>query len=388
MINISNMSPRKIYDGLPPNTTFDVQKGKYRYRNPLTGKRPWLGSDKNRAIELAKKANLAIVLKQQLSPLVPTFGIVVNKMLDEWVYEQPWSDGYRKIIITRLKAINKEWSALTFNEITRKRIRDWLKNRASNGQTFNKWRELFINIWEFAILDELVNFNEAGAVPKMSTSKKLEANWKKRKRLTTKSFWAIHDHKDTPLFLQIAMEQSLITLQSRQQIVDTRMSDYKDGFLYYIRKKTAGDTDMAFIKIEITGEIDLIRRRSLDGIASPYLVHKRPERKDHDKIKKKPHWTYIWPEQLTRAFAKARDLTGLFDDWLPEEKPGFHEIRSLGGRTYRAKGYPDKYIQGLMTHTDMKTTEIYLSDPDRLQPDHFRKVKAGMSLTQAKDIEL
>lgn len=51
-------------------------------------------------------------------------------------------------------------------------------------------------------------------------------------------------------------------------------------------------------------------------------------------------------------------------------------------------GYPDEYIQNLMTHTDMKTTEIYLSDPDKLKPTHFRKVKAELSLKQARKIEL
>jgi integrase len=216
----------------------------------------------------------------------------------------------------------------------------------------------------------------------------LVANRKKRKRLTTEAFWAIHDHEDTPLFLKVAMQQSLVTLQSRQQISNTRLSDYSDGYLYYIRQKTARDTDMAFIKIKITMEIDQIRRLAVDNIVSPYLVHKSPLRRDPERMAKKPHWTYIYPEELGRAFSKARDKTRLYDDWLPAEKPGFHDIRSLGGRMYNAMDYPKEYIQGLMTHTDMKTTEIYLSDPGNLKPEHFREVEAGLTLASARHLKL
>ena len=381
------MSRRKTTSiDLPPNTTFDKNRNLFRWRNPKSRKRFWIGSDKNKAIEIALKANLEIEHQYLLNI---TFAEVIEKMQNEWVYMQPWSDSYRNIICFRLNALKKDWGEVPFNEITRKKIGAWLKDRAKNGHTYKKWRSLLINVWEFAMTEEITDYNEASATLKMSTSKKLAANRKKRKRLTPEAFWAIHDHEDTPLFLKVAMQQSLITLQSRQQIVNTRYEDYKDdGFLYYIRNKTAGDTDMAFIRIKITKEIDQIRRRALDNVISPYLVHKSPLRRDPKKISKKPHWTYIYPEELGRAFSKARDKTGIFENWLPEEKPGFHEIRSLGGRLYRADSYQDKYIQELMSHTDMKTTEIYLSDPKKLKPDHFRIVHADMTLARTRQIKL
>lgn len=378
--------PRKVNEDFPRNLTFDPVNQKYRYRNPITGVRKWVGPDKDEAFEIANKANEAIAEIEKQSRHDVTFRAVVERMKCGWIDEQPWSAAYKKIILFRLKAADTRWGPMVFTAIGRKELREWIKDRSSNGETYNKWRELLIKVWGYAIAEEITDFNEAEAVPKASTSKKLESNRKKRKRLTTEAFWAIH--AVAPPYLQIAMEQSLITLQSRQQIVNTRLTDYRDGFLYYIRNKTAADSEMAFIRIEITDEIDQIRRRALNDVASPYLVHRRPDRKDPDKIRKKPHWTYIWPEELGAAFKMARVASGLFDDWLPAERPGFHEIRSLGGRLYRAAGYPEEYIQALMTHTDLKTTEIYLSNPDKLTTDHYRKVQAGMSLKTAREIKL
>lgn len=67
--------------------------------------------------------------------------------------------------------------------------------------------------------------------------------------------------------LQVALEQSLVTLQA----------DYRDGYLFVIRDKVSGDAEMAFIKIRLTPELEEIRRRSfkLDDTASPYLMHRK-----------------------------------------------------------------------------------------------------------------
>jgi integrase len=102
----------------------------------------------------------------------------------------------------------------------------------------------------------------------------------------------------------------------------------------------------------------------------------------------KPHWTYVTPEYLSKAFAEARDATELFHEWAPETKPTFHEIRPLGARIYRYLDYPKDYIQTLMSHTDIKTTEIYLSNPSTLRPEHFHKANANMEIFKLKGLEI
>ncbi len=59
---------------------------------------------------------------------------------------------------------------------------------------------------------------------------------------------------------------------------------------------------------------------------------------------------------------------------------------SLGARVYRKLGYQDEYIRALMTHTDQKTTEIYLQNPEGLNERHFRPVRAEMVLSQLPKI--
>jgi hypothetical protein len=81
---------------------------------------------------------------------------------------------------------------------------------------------------------------------------------------------------------------------------------YSNGHLFVIRDKTSGDSEMAFIKIALTEQIEDIRRRSLrlDGIASPYLVHRAPDRSRREWTEGKPRWMYAG--YLTKAFAEAR----------------------------------------------------------------------------------
>ena len=74
----------------------------------------------------------------------------------------------------------------------------------------------------------------------------------------------------------------------------------------------------------------------------------------------KPHWTYVTPDYLSKAFAEVRDQVERFAAMKPRERPTFHEIRGLGSRTYREQGMSKAAIQALMTHSNERVTEIYL----------------------------
>jgi hypothetical protein len=173
-------------------------------------------------------------------------------------------------------------------------------------------------------------------------------------------FLAIYDR--APGFLQVAMDQSLITLQARTEVCNIQHVHYRAGYLYTIRDKTSGDSDMAFIRIEMTDELERIRRRSLtlDGTVSPYLVHRAPDRMRREWTEGKPHWTYVEPAYLSKAFAEARDQVERFNAMDPRTRPSFHEIRGLGSRLQKERGRAKADIQKLMTHTDERATKIYL----------------------------
>ena len=116
----------------------------------------------------------------------------------------------------------------------------------------------------------------------------------------------------------------LVTLQARKEICNTRYSDYRDGWLYVIRDKVSGESEMGFIRIAVTPQLDEIRRRSLtDGVLSTYLVHRPPKRQRREWTETKPHWTYVNPSYLSKAFGKAREACGRYASLAPAKRPTF-----------------------------------------------------------------
>lgn len=207
-------------------------------------------------------------------------------------------------------------------------------------------------------------------------------NRKVRGQLDLEGFQAIH--AAAPAFLKIAMEQSLITLQARNEVCNMQYADYRDGYLFVIRDKTSGDSDMAFIKIAVTAELEDIKRRSrLDSLASPYVVHRAPSRRRREWLEGKPHWTFVDPVYLTRAFQDARDTLDRWTAVAARERPTFHEIRGLGARLCRDKGVAEEAIQALMTHAHRRTTQIYLDRGRAALTDaDFISVATGLTLAE------
>jgi integrase len=134
-------------------------------------------------------------------------------------------------------------------------------------------------------------------------------------------------------------------------------------------------------------QLEDIRRRSLrlEGLASPYLIHRAPDRARREWTEGKPHWTYVNPGYLTKAFAEVRDTldSNRYSNLAPHERPTFHEIRGLGARIYRAKGVAEASIQALMTHSNKRTTRIYLErGSDVLADDDYVAVAAPLTLQE------
>lgn len=374
---------RTVSDGLPDNLTFDAHNGRYRYKNPETGKPSWVGTDREAACQLAREANIVLEARRiarATTDSLPTIGHGIDMYLRNVVPHKPWDAGTLENAKYRLAVIKRAMGDRKVGSTDRVFLAEWIAGRAENGDLYNKWRAMLVDLWRYFIARTWVDFNEADAVMKRSTSQKLAVNRRQRSRLELDDFWVIHDHDTCPAWLRIAMEQSLITLQARQEICAMRTSDYRDGWLYVIRDKVAGDSDAAFIRIALTPEIEAIKRRAMsDGVLTDYLVHRRPQRQVPSQRAKRPHWAAVVPTEITRVFQEVRDATGRWDGIAAANRPSFHEIRSLGAREYRNAGYPEQYIQALMTHAKRRTTTIYL-EGGKLTDEHFHPVEAGLSL--------
>ncbi|HEY3784239.1 MAG TPA: tyrosine-type recombinase/integrase, partial [Steroidobacteraceae bacterium] len=202
-------------------------------------------------------------------------------------------------------------------------------------------------------------------------------------QLDVEGYRAIYAHAEG--WLQLAMDLSLVTLQSRKEVCGMRHGDFRGGFLFVIRDKVAAKTQMAFIRISLTPELEALRERArkLDAVVSPYLVHRRPDRMQRRWIQGKDHWTYVNERYLTQSFAAARDAIPRYAALPERERPTFHEIRGLGSRLHLGHGVPKGDIQELMTHSNPRTTEIYLEKgAAALTDDDYRPVSAPFSLRE------
>jgi integrase len=102
-------------------------------------------------------------------------------------------------------------------------------------------------------------------------------------------------------------------------------------------------------------ELKRIIEDSRDSVASPYVVHRIPER-NNKRSKEVSHPTQVAPDYLSRSFSALRDKIGLCDHLPMEERPTFHEIRALAAHLFDSQGIDP---QARMAHSDAKSTKIY-----------------------------
>ncbi len=379
------MGPKKEND-FPTHMSPDFDRGGFVVRNPITRKRKRFGpaqeADARKAAKIIGEWVDRERRAREMDEGKPKIGALVDRWKTDRMPFMPWDEGTREAVGYKLARIQRELGERVVSRTDSLFLEDWL-GFCKTGDAWNKWRYVFVLLWKFAVARHLTETNEAEKLEERSTSKKLEANKKARLPLDIRGFKAIY--KKAPEWLQLAMEQSLVTLQARNEICNMKHADYRGSYLFVIRDKTSGDSDMAFIKILVTEELDSIRRRSLtlDETVSPYLIHRKPDNDRREWIEGKPHWTYINPQYLSKAFAAARDATGLYDHLQGKQKPSFHEIRGLGSRLYLDRGISESDIQALMTHANPRTTEIYLDKgAAALTEDDYQTVKAPLTVAQ------
>lgn len=104
---------------------------------------------------------------------------------------------------------------------------EWLRHTAQRADPWNKWRQAWVLLCPFAVAEHLAKVNEAEKVERRSTSRKIEKNRKRRAQLDPDGFRAIH--AEAPGWLQLAMDLSLVTLQSRKEVCAMRHEHFRDG---------------------------------------------------------------------------------------------------------------------------------------------------------------
>src|SRR5690606_27794928 len=172
-MSIAMPRPR-VYDDLPDNLTFDRASGRYRYANPLTGKRTRFGRAKAEACRRAEIANTVVQTRRDQRAVglgEPALIRYLVRLYRQTVLPgKPWDPSYRKNVECKLARIERELGDLPVSLVDRVRLGDWLsKNFGSGpGDTYNKWRAALVELWRFATSRKLADFNEAEATLRKS----------------------------------------------------------------------------------------------------------------------------------------------------------------------------------------------------------------------------
>ncbi len=344
---------------LPPNLYVNAA-GYYYYRNPRSKTTKGIGTDKNTAIREARAANALLATLAQ-SALTDWVAGKKDSTLRDWLPE------YRKLWLSRMVRTPATNTVAAF-DLTEKKIAAWdlawMKlpdfktahvaarilteqqdsGPAAAGQLRSRLSDLFRTAEEQGLIAQGASPVTATYAPKKQV---------KRERLTLEQFLAIREHATTTLAR--AMNIAILTGQRREDIVDMRFKDVRDGRLHVIQGKSQGST-----RLQLDLDIGLpVLRMTIgdaisaceDGIQSDYMLHHQIA---HGKARA-GHG--ISCKTLTTFFGNARQKAGIEaeDGRTP---PTFHEIRSLAQRLYREQ-YGPEFAKALLGHKNASTTEIY-----------------------------
>ncbi|PTQ70401.1 tyrosine-type recombinase/integrase [Pseudomonas sp. GV071] len=350
------MSPRprnKSNKGLPQNLYFDDRRSTYRYRRPTDGKWFQFGVDRLKAIDAAKQLNLAFMKGADLVGAVlgessESFGSFLDDYEKDVLPPRELSKGTLALYGVHYRRFRREFAGKAMDQITIRMVAAMLD--PLTPRTANQCRALLVDIFNHAVAKGLCPDN-----PASSTIGRIEK--KKRKRHTVEGLKAIREH--SPAWLQNAIDLALITAQRRTDILDMKFEGVRDGHLYVVQKKTAKASDAAWIRFKVTPELQAVISRCRDDTVSPYLVHRKPDRRKQKQAEAKEHWTKVEERYLTRAFKDAREAADCYKGWADEEMPGFHEVRALSLHLYKKAGKDGQKIAG---HASEEMTRNYQRD--------------------------
>lgn len=201
--------------------------------------------------------------------------------------------GTLELYAVRFRQFRAAFEGKAIDQITIRMVAEFLDTLSPRSA--NQARALLVDIFNHAAAKRLCPDN-----PAASTIAKLEK--KQRRRHTVEGLAAIR--KVSPLWLQNAIDLAFITAQRRTDVLAMRFDDVRNGHLYVVQQKTAKASDAAWIRLALTPQLQSVLSRCRDNIPSPFLIHRRPERKRQKQAEQKEHSTKIEERYLTRAFRR------------------------------------------------------------------------------------
>jgi len=236
---------------------------------------------------------------------------------------------------------------------------------SSSANVQNRKVSFLKKLFSYAVDESLMHDNPA------MRKKMRPKDSKKRRRLSLAEFKLMRESADP--WLRTAMDLALQTTQARLEVTRIKYTikepragvcgcvwyDVPQNDIYgvlYIHRQKVQHKESSHVAIPIGAELKRIIDDSRDRIASPYIVHRLPEKNSNPISKEVNHPTQVVPSYLSRAFSELRDRVGVASAYPAEERPTFHEIRALAAHLFEKQGIDP---QARMAHSDAKSTRVY-----------------------------
>lgn len=370
--------PRKReYRHLPEYLIFDKDRGVYKF-TLITGKKKNIGKDRAVAIAIAREYNL------RMRPAnVPSVEILVRESGGVTGEAKPFAEHVDHIMERAIENERPSQNTLDDWNNDAMRVKEFFINIPAcdielehvNAYINHYHAEASANVQnrKVSFLKKLFSYavDESLMLDNPATRKKMRrTEEKKRQRLSLDNFKAIRRAAEP--WLRTAMDLALQTTHARLEVSRIRYSirEPKDGIcgcvwlaqpengIYgtlYIHRQKVQKKEASHVAIPIGEELKRVIDDSRDNVASPFVVHRIPERQIK-RSKEVSHPTQVAPDYLSRSFSATRDKLGLCDNLPMDERPTFHEIRALAAHLFDQQGIDP---QGRMAHSDAKSTKIY-----------------------------
>ncbi|NHB93551.1 site-specific integrase [Photorhabdus cinerea] len=369
---------KKEFRHLPDYLYFDRNKGQYRFI--LTnGKKKNIGSDKAVAIAIAREYNNIMRPESSVSvsSLVKESGGKygeslpfchhVDNLFSRIIKDENPSDSTLADWRNDIERMKTFFTDIPASEISLEHVNNYIKqyHNDASANVQNRKVSFLKKVFSYAMDESLMLDNPAERKKMKRTDKK------KRRRLSFDDFMLIRNAAEP--WLRTAMDLALQTTQARLEVSRIRYNikspkegvcgcvwypEPKNGIhgMLYIHRQKVQHKEASHIAIPIGSTIKAIIDASRDNIASPYVVHRVPDRLPNKISQEVNHPTQIAPDYLSRSFSSLRDKVGVASCLPFDERPTFHEIRALAAHIFKTQGIDP---QARMAHTDAKSTKIY-----------------------------
>lgn len=365
---------------LPDHLYFDSATGTYRFIL-VTGKRKSLGTDRAMAIAIAREYNnqmrpetvvsLAGLIRESggVNGEANPFSEHADKLLARAIRDEKPAPITKDVWLNDIVRV-KEFFTMPACDIDLEHVNKFIQkyHAESSANVQNRKVSFLRKIFSYAVDESLMLDNPA------NRKKFRPKDAKKRRRLNLIEFKLMRDAAEP--WLRTAMDLALQTTQARLEVTRIRYSikSPKTGVcgcvwyetpqneiygVLYIHRQKVQHKESSHIAIPIGAELKRIIDESRDRIASPYVVHRLPEKASNPISKEVNHPTQVVPSYLSRAFSLLRDSLGVAGKYPINERPTFHEIRALAAHLFENQGFDP---QARMAHSDASSTKIYTTN--------------------------